>query len=102
MAIGTSTGEEYPSKLEEVLANMDTSGSTKAPLAPRNTPMDQMRDDNEIDTRQPETDIRSKTLVAQAGPTNKDTTPVPDTRPDLYLDENGRQRSRKNDSVLEQ
>lgn len=170
MAIGTSTGEEYPSKLEEVLANMDTSGSLKAPLAPRNAPIDELRNDNENPASRPvPTDVRSDVKIAatettgknpieqgridlgkkidekrndnegdwynpnglkvipgqndqtindqypgsidnpnkwmlrvQAGPNNKDTTPLPDNRPDLYLDENGQQRSRKNDSVLEQ
>lgn len=102
MAIGTSDGEYFPSHLESVLASLDTSGSTKAPLTPRNTPMEQFRDENDMDLNQPGTDMRRRTMVAQAGPDNKDTTPVPDTRPDLYLDENGQQRSRKNDSVLEQ
>ena len=36
----------------------------------------------------------------QAGPNNKDTTPAQDNRPDLYIDENGSQRSRKNDEIL--
>lgn len=47
MAIGTSDGQEYPSKLEEVLANLDTTGSTKAPPVPRNYAPDFQRDINE-------------------------------------------------------
>lgn len=103
MAVGTSDGEYYPSHLEHVLASLDTSGSTKEPLAPRNAPIDELRNGNEDPASRPApTDIRSDVKVAQAGPNNKDTTPVPDNRPDLYEDENGLQRSRKNDSVLEQ
>jgi hypothetical protein len=46
MAIGTSDGEYYPSKLEEVLASLDAQGST---TGDRNIKMDGFRKENDTD-----------------------------------------------------
>lgn len=80
MAIGTSTGEEYPSKLEEVLGTMDKSANIEssgqnpidAGRVIRNKSYDQFRDENDLPGA-PYQDIRSKTKVAQADPQSADT-----------------------------
>jgi len=64
MAIGTSDGQEYPSKLEEVLAALDTTGSIKEPASPRNKIMDEFRDENEGPAPQNPLEIRRKIKVA--------------------------------------
>jgi len=64
MAIGTSDGEYYPSHLESVLSSLDTSGSTKEPLAPRNAPMEEFRNENEGPAPINPMEMRSKVKVA--------------------------------------
>lgn len=107
MSIGTSDGEYYPSSLEHVLTQMSsTETSGQNPIeqgrVDRNKAYEQFRDENDLISVPNPIDVRSKVKIAQAGPFNKDTTPMPDNRPDVYLDESGQERSRKNDSVLEQ
>jgi hypothetical protein len=64
MAIGISDGQEFPSKLEEVLATLDTTGSTQEPPSPRNKAMDEFRDENEGPAPKNFMDVRSKIKVA--------------------------------------